>query len=84
MHPYTFFIETPLLENWMQLSEGCISSIIIPTTLVCVTFGSTIPTYYPTRIRRGKVIGSVVVVIVVIVVMDTKITKSGGMGTQAS
>ena len=76
MHPYTFFIETPLLENWMQLSEGCISSIIIPTTLVCVTFGSTIPTYYPTWIRRGKVIGGVV--------MDTKIAKSGGMGTRAS
>ena len=32
MYPYTFFIETLSLENWMQ---GCISSAIIPTTLIC-------------------------------------------------
>ena len=43
MHPYTFFIETLLLENWMQ---GCILSVIIPTTLVCVLFGPTIPTCF--------------------------------------
>ena len=36
MHPYTFFIETPLLENWIW---GCISSVIITTILVCVLFG---------------------------------------------
>ena len=39
MHPYTFFIET-------LLKIGCISSVIIPTTLVCVLFGPTIPTYF--------------------------------------
>ena len=40
MHPYTLFIETLLLENKMQ---GCISSIIIHTTLVCVFSHPTIP-----------------------------------------
>ena len=30
MHPYTFFIETLLLKNWMM---GRISSVIIPNTL---------------------------------------------------
>ena len=41
MHPYTFFTETLLLEN----KKGCILSVIIPTTLICVLFGPTIPTY---------------------------------------
>ena len=43
MHPYTFFTETLLLEN---KKKGCISSVIIPTTLVCVPFGPIIPTYF--------------------------------------
>ena len=42
IHPYTFF-ETLLLENCMQ---RCISSVIVPTTLVCVLFGPTIPIYF--------------------------------------
>ena len=42
MHPYTFFIETSLFENKMYY--GCISSLIIPITLVCVIFGPIIPT----------------------------------------
>ena len=33
--------------------------------------------YYPVRMRRGKVIGRIVVVVVV----DTKITKSGDVRT---
>ena len=41
MYPYT--LETPLLENKM---EGSIPFVIIPTTLVCVLFGPTIPTYF--------------------------------------
>ena len=36
--------------------------------------------YHPYLLPHGRV----VVVIVVIVVMDTKIAKSGGMGTRAS
>ena len=47
MNPYTFFIETPLLEN---KKYGCISSVIIPTTLVCVHFkcvGMHLICYYP-------------------------------------
>ena len=30
----------------MKSVKGCISSVIIPTTLVCVLFGLTIPTYF--------------------------------------
>ena len=36
---------------------------------------------YPTRMRRGKVIGRVVAVVVVIVVVDTKNAKSGDVRT---
>ena len=36
--------------------------------------------HYPARMRRGKVIGRVVVVVVVVVV-DTKIAKSGDVRT---
>ena len=37
--------------------------------------------HYPARMRRGKVIGRVVVVVVVVVVVDTKIAKSGDVRT---
>ena len=36
---------------------------------------------YPACMRRGKVIGRVVVVVVVVVVVDTKIAKSGDVHT---
>ena len=39
--------------------------------------------YYPTRMRRGKVIGRAVIVVVVVIVavMDTKVAKSGDVRT---
>ena len=40
--------------------------------------------FYPARMRRGKVIGRVVIVVVVVVivvVVDTKIAKSGDVRT---
>ena len=39
MHPYTFR-RNPVTNKML----GCIASIIIPTTLVCVLFGPAIPT----------------------------------------
>ena len=52
-----------------KATQGLYSDIIITISL---GNGSN---YYPTRMRRGKVIGRVVVVAVVI--LDTKIAKSG-------
>ena len=52
IHPYTFFVETllqftlaPQQIMYMKNVYGCISSVTVPTTLVCVLFGPTIPTY---------------------------------------
>ena len=43
---------------------------------------SSSPIYiYPARMRRGKVIGRVIVVVVVVIVVDTKIAKSGDVRT---
>ena len=42
MHPYILFSSNGVS---MKNVQGCISSFIIPTLLVCVLFGPTIPTY---------------------------------------
>ena len=47
MHPYSYILFS---SNGVSMKNvlGCISSdsVIIPTTLVCVLFGHTIPTYF--------------------------------------
>ena len=40
---YTFFMETIVAGKYVV---GCTLSVIIPTTLVCVLFAPTIPTYF--------------------------------------
>ena len=42
MHPYILFSSNVVS---MKNVWGCISSVIIPTTLVYILFGPTIPTY---------------------------------------
>ena len=43
IHPYIQFSSNRVS---MKNVQGCISSNIIPTTLVCAPFGPTIPTYF--------------------------------------
>ena len=40
MHPNTFFIGNHYLKI------GCRDAVIIPTTLVCVLFGPTVPNFF--------------------------------------